>query len=92
MTKREISESPIARIRRELGLTQNQFGLLSNASPRTISSLEIAGTAHVPRKVLAALEGLGFDGQQIQAEHQQFMDAQRAKLMEKIKAKAGGTD
>lgn len=87
MTKREITESPIARIRRELGLTQNQFGLLTNTSPRTISTLEIAGSTHVPGKVLEALEGLGFDAQQIQAEHDQFIDAQRAKLRERIKAK-----
>ncbi len=54
--------------------------------------MEIAGTAHVPQKVLEALEGLGFDAQQVQTEHRQFMDDERAKLREKIEKTARRTD
>ena len=89
MAKNRIDESPLRRIRLELGLSQTDLATLCQISSHTITVTEQGGAQRISAKILGGLEELGYDPDALAEEHSQFMASRRDELLKQLKAKRG---
>lgn len=84
MTRDNVQE-PVGRIRRELNLTQAELATICGISGRTVAAVEEGSNRSVPRKILDALAGLGYDPGAIQEEYDAYSAQHKADLLERLK-------
>lgn len=75
---------PLVIIREELGISRRDFALMCNLSYGAIYRTECAFVWRVPGKVLAFLEELNYDGDQVQWAHQDWCRALGAELRQRV--------
>lgn len=75
--------SPLLAVRRELGLSQDEFALLVAEWAPTISQIE-RGTRKPTKRLLKTLAELGYDITQIQQEHAAFVKWRREDLFREL--------
>jgi transcriptional regulator with XRE-family HTH domain len=72
----KMSDSPIARVRKSLGLSQHELALFANVGISTLLCYEL-GSLKPGRKILEALQSLGIDAGRLEAEQLRFIEAKR---------------
>lgn len=92
MARQEITQSPIRRIRAELGLTQVDLGNACGVASRTVAACEEGASRGVPGKILETLEALGYDPDLIQEEHARFLATRQARVLELAKRRRPDKD
>ena len=83
----EATESPLRRIRRELDLTHADLAMICEIAARTIGAVERGSSPDIPQKILTGLVELGYDPDQVAGEHRAFLQARRAELLARAKAR-----
>jgi len=79
-------ESPVRRVRREMGLSQIEFAALCGVSHGAVTFAE-NGVGGLPRAIAETLAAQGFDVAMLAAEQQAFRRARAAELAERVRSR-----
>jgi transcriptional regulator with XRE-family HTH domain len=79
-------ESPVRRVRREMGLSQIEFAALCGISHGAVTFAE-SGVGGLPRAIAETLRAHGFDVARLAAEHETFRRARAVELAERVRSR-----
>jgi transcriptional regulator with XRE-family HTH domain len=81
-----MHESPVRRVRREMGLSQIEFAALCGVSHGAVTFVE-SGVGALPRAIAETLAACGFDTARLAAEHEAFRRARAVELAERVQSR-----
>ena len=78
-------DNPIREIRGKLGLSQDDLALVAGEWSPTISQVE-RGARKPTKRLLNALNKLGFDTEKVLAKHTEFVKQKRSEMFQELQA------